>query len=92
MFLFFSGALMMGCFVVAAFFWRYWRRTADSFFLMFTAAWTLLGLERLGLAIRNEPEEPKAGMYFIRLAAFVLILIAIIAKNRKGSSRKGVLR
>lgn len=86
MFLFLSGALMMGCFVAAAFFWRYWRRTGDPFFLLFTLAWALLGAERLGLAIRNAPEEPAFGMYFVRLAAFLLIIIAIVSKNR-GSRR-----
>ncbi len=82
MFLFLSGMLMMGCFVLALFFWRYWLRTRDRFFIIFSVAWVLLGLERLGLAIRNTPEEPRAGMYFIRLAAFLLIIVAILYKNR----------
>lgn len=85
MFIFLSGALMMGCFVAATFFWRYWIRTHDRFFLIFSAAWVLLGAERLGLALRNAPEEPRAGMYFARLAAFILILIAIVDKNRTSS-------
>lgn len=82
MFLFFSGTLMMGCFVVAAFFVRYWLRTRDRFFIFFAAAWILLGGERLGLAILNQPEEPAAHMYFLRLAAFLLIIVAILDKNR----------
>jgi hypothetical protein len=85
MFLFLSGMLMMGCFVLAAFFWRFWLRTGDRFFILFSVAWVLLGLERLGLAIRNTPEEPRAGMYFIRLAAFLLIICAILYKNRAPS-------
>jgi hypothetical protein len=52
---------------------------------LFSVAWVLLGLERLGLAIRNTPEEPRAGMYFIRLAAFLLIICAILYKNRAPS-------
>jgi hypothetical protein len=83
MFLFFSGMLMMGCFVLAMFFWRFWLRTRDTFFVLFSVAWVLLGLERLGLAIRNTPEEPRAGMYFVRLAAFLLIIVAILYKNRE---------
>lgn len=82
MFLFFSGTLMAGCFVAAAFFVRYWLRTRDRFFIFFAAAWILLGAERLGLAIVNQPEEPAAHMYFLRLAAFLLIIIAILDKNR----------
>ena len=82
MFQFLNGAIMMACFVASAFFLRFWRRRSDAFFLMFSVAWLLLGLERLGLSIRNQPEEPRAGMYFIRLIAFVLIIIAIVYKNR----------
>lgn len=82
MFLFLSGMLMMGCFVVAAFFMRFYWRTSDRFFVLFAVAFAVLGLERLGLAIRNLPEEPLAGMYFVRLAAFLLIMLAIIDKNR----------
>jgi hypothetical protein len=85
MFLFFSGAVMLGSFVAAAFFWRYWCKTSDRFFLLFFAAWVLLGIERLGLAILNAPEEPRAGMYIVRLAAFILIIIAIVDKNRSAS-------
>ena len=82
MFLFLSGMLMTGCFVIALFFWRFWLRTRDVFFMLFSIAWVLLGAERLGLAIMNTPEEPRAGMYFIRLAAFLLIIGAILYKNR----------
>ncbi len=85
MFLFLSGVLMMGCLVLAVFFWRFWVRTGDRFFIMFSIAWVLLGAERLGLALRNTPEEPRAGMYFIRLAAFLLIIGAILYKNRASS-------
>ncbi|HKU68828.1 MAG TPA: DUF5985 family protein [Candidatus Baltobacteraceae bacterium] len=87
MFLFLSGMLMMGCFVLAVFFWRFWMRTSDRFFVLFAIAWVLLGLERLGLAIVNAPEEPRAGMYFVRLAAFLLIIVAIVDKNRAPSRR-----
>jgi hypothetical protein len=85
MFLFLSGIIMMGCFVAAAFFARYWRRTGDRFFILFLIAFVLLGLERLGLAIFNTPEEPQSGMYYLRLAAFLVIIAAIVDKNRAGS-------
>ncbi|HLI97120.1 MAG TPA: DUF5985 family protein [Candidatus Baltobacteraceae bacterium] len=82
MYLFLSGALMTAFFVAAVFFWRFWRRTSDRFFLMFAGAWVLLGVERLVLGIMNQPEQLNPGIYFIRLAAFLLIIIAIIDKNR----------
>lgn len=82
MYLFLTGALMFGFYVAAIFFWRFWRRTDDRFFLIFSGAWLLLGTERLVLGILNQPEQLNAGIYFIRLAAFLLIIIAIVDKNR----------
>lgn len=82
MYLFLSGSLMIAFFVAAAFFWRFWRRTADRFFLIFAGAWMLLGIERLVLGLLNEPEQLNPGIYFIRLAAFLLIIAAIVDKNR----------
>jgi len=83
MFFFLSGMLMMGFLVASGFFWRYARRTGDRFFTLFAIAWLLLALERLGLAMINAPEEPRSAMYVLRLAAFVLIIVAILDKNRK---------
>ncbi len=87
MYLFLSGALMFGFFVAAVFFWRFWRRTNDRFFLIFTGAWILLGVERLVLGVMNQPEQLNPGIYFIRLAAFLLIIAAIIDKNRAPARR-----
>lgn len=87
MFFFLSGMLMMGCLILAAFFFRYWRRTGDRFFSLFSIAFVLLALERLGLTIVNAPEEPRSEMYFLRLAAFLLIILAILDKNRTGTRK-----
>ena len=87
MYLFLSGALMAAFFVAAIFFWRFWLRTKDRFFLIFSGAWLLLGVERLVLGALNEPEQLNAGIYFLRLAAFLLIIAAIIDKNRSPARR-----
>lgn len=87
MYLLLTGALMCGFFIAAVFFWRFWRRTGDRFFLIFTGAWVLLGLERLVLGILNQPEQLNPGIYFVRLAAFLLIIVAIIDKNRAPTVR-----
>lgn len=87
MYLFLSGALMLAFFVAGVFFWRFWRRTGDRFFAIFSAAWLLLGIERLVLGIMNQPEQLNPGIYFIRLAAFLLIIAAIIDKNRSAVRR-----
>lgn len=82
MYLFLSGVLAFGFLIAAMFFWRFWRRTNDRFFLIFAGAWLLLGAERFVLGVLNQPEQLNPGIYFIRLAAFLLIIVAIIDKNR----------
>jgi len=77
------GAIALGYFVVALFFLRFWRETGDRLFAMFSVAFMLLGLTRLGLALSQEPTEGQTYFYWVRLAAFVLILIAIVDKNRR---------
>ena len=85
MYLLLSGAFAMASFTACAFFWQFWRRTGDRFFLLFSTAFVLLGLERLLLGLLNQPEQLNPGIYFIRLAGFALIIAAIVDKNRPRS-------
>ncbi len=78
-----SGALVMGYAVAASFFFRFWRQTADRLFAMFAAAFLILAAQRLALALTVEIEGSSAVLYSMRLLAFVIILAAIIDKNRK---------
>lgn len=82
---FFSGATMMGMVVAALFFLRFYRDTRDRLFAMFAAAFFILALNRIAIAILNPPDEVSALFYVIRLLAFLLILVAIIDKNRARS-------
>jgi hypothetical protein len=77
-----SGAIVMGYAVAGLFFLRFWRETRDRLFLIFTGAFWLLGLQRLALAFSRDMVEEHTGLYLIRLFAFVLILGAIVDKNR----------
>jgi len=79
---FLSGAVSLGFFVCALFFLRFWRRTRDGLFLAFALAFSLLGLGQAILALANIPTEERGSLFLIRLAAFALILIAIVRKNR----------
>lgn len=83
-----SGALMMACFVVGLFFLKFWQKTHDRLFAMFAAAFWILSLERLVLGTLGTSNEADIRIYFLRLLAFVLILIAIINKNREPRKRK----
>jgi hypothetical protein len=84
--LFVSGAIVMGYGVVGLFFLRFWRETRDRLFLIFAGAFWLLGVQRLTLAFGGHMVEDDTGLYLVRLFAFLLILRAIVDKNR--SSRQ----
>jgi hypothetical protein len=79
---FLMGATAMGCGVAMVFFLRFWRDSGDRLFAMFSAAFFLLGMTRFGLALTHDPSEGETYLYWVRLAAYLLILIAIVNKNR----------
>ncbi|HEX8834438.1 MAG TPA: DUF5985 family protein [Abditibacteriaceae bacterium] len=89
---FISGALVMGYLVAGLYFLRFWKQTRDRLFVFFGVSFWLLALQRFALfySTHNSPATPDAAerhtiFYLIRLAAFALILIAIIDKNRAAS-------
>jgi hypothetical protein len=84
-----SGAIAMGYAVAGLFFLRFWRETGDRLFVTFSVAFWLLGAQRLALVINGQTDENHTGLYLVRLLAFVLILAAILDKNRSASRRLG---
>jgi hypothetical protein len=78
------GALSMGSAVVALYFLRYWRVTRDPLFAYFSVAFAVMGLNWVGLALIDPGAESRHTLYLLRLAAFVLIIIGIVNKNRRG--------
>jgi hypothetical protein len=78
---FLTGAAAMACVVAGLFFLRFWRRTRDRLFLIFSVAFWILGLNWTALGF-IEQDEVKTVLYMVRLLAFVLILLAILDKNR----------
>ena len=80
---FLSGAICMVCLTIALFFFRFWRRTGDQFFLAFSAAFILLMAERIVLVTIDTSHEFAPYVYVVRLLAFALIIVAIVEKNRK---------
>jgi hypothetical protein len=77
-----SGALMMACFVVGMFFMKFWRKSHDKLFFMFALAFFTLSIERLVLGYLGTNNEISPKVYFFRMSAFLIILFAIINKNR----------
>lgn len=80
---FLSGAVCMGFLLIALFFVRFWRDTRDRLFLFFAAAFLLLLTERICRAAFAIQTEWAPAVYVLRLIAFILILIAIVDKNRR---------
>lgn len=80
---FLSGAVTLGFFVAGLFFFRFWRRTRDGLFAAFGAAFCLLGINQALLVLTDVPVEERSWLYLLRLAAFILILVAIVSKNRR---------
>ena len=80
---FLSGIVTGGFLVAGLFFLRFWRRTRDGLFLAFALAFWLLGLAQSILALGNVPVEERSWIFLIRLAAFTLILVAIVRTNRR---------
>jgi hypothetical protein len=83
---FLSGAVVFGFMVSALFFLKFWRRTREELFLAFALAFFLLGLSQAVLALASIPTEERGSLYLLRLAAFLLILVAIWRKNSRSSA------
>ena len=75
------GMLVLASLVAGLFFLRFWRQTRDRLFAIFAAAFFLLGLNWFWLSL-VQTDEVDSAAYAVRLLAFVLILIAIVDKNR----------
>lgn len=78
---FWSGAISVGNLTAALFFLRFWRRTQDGLFAAFSAAFILLAANQAAPVLFGIPDEALGGVYLLRLAAFLLIIAAILRKN-----------
>lgn len=85
LFVFLSGAVTLGFFACALFFLRFWRQSRDELFISFAIAFALFGIGQAVLVLANIPEEDRSSLYLIRLAAFAVILFAIVRKNRSAA-------
>lgn len=84
--LFLWGASAAASWTAGLFFLRFWRETRDRFFALFAAAFWFLALNWIGLALTDPPDEARTLFFLVRLIAFVLIIAAIVDKNRSAAS------
>ncbi len=86
MVVFCAGAIACAALIASVFFFKFWRRTRDRLFALFGVSFALISVERIVLvALGMRVGEAHPLVYLIRLLAFVLIVVAIIDKNRRES-------
>ena len=83
---FLIGVIFTLYMIGALFFLKFWMRTRDRLFLAFAFAFVIEGLNRLRFLVVSHPEEGSFGIYAVRIIAFSLIAVAIIAKNMQQKS------
>ena len=79
---FISGGIFFGFLIAALFFLRFWNKTGDRLFLIFAISFLLLSAERIVLLLLSVRGEFQFSVYSIRLLAFLLLIGAILDKNR----------
>jgi hypothetical protein len=79
---FLNGVTVAGSLAVGLFFLRLWRDTRDRFFAFFGVAFWMLALNASVLLWAVPADEHRHYFYLLRLLAFLLIIAAIVDKNR----------
>jgi Family of unknown function (DUF5985) len=78
-----SGYITLGHLTAGVFFLRFWKQTNDRLFVMFMLAFWLLGAIRVLMIFQTGEDHVY---YWVRLAAYVIILAAIVDKNLRRST------
>jgi hypothetical protein len=84
---FLGGLITMGHLVASLFFLRFWIRMRDGLFLAFAAAFALMALNQALVIILATPREEQSVFYLLRLAAFMMIIAAVLSKNLRFKRR-----
>ena len=77
------GATAMAALTAAVFFLRFWRRSRDPLFLLFSLAFGVDAVMRFVLSFSTHSAEDDPFYYLPRLATFGLIIVAIAYKNMR---------
>jgi uncharacterized membrane protein HdeD (DUF308 family) len=80
---FLIGVIATSSLIAGIFFLKYWRRTRDSLFLAFAAAFLIEGLNRTAMGLLGRPNEAQLWSYLLRFFAFAIIVVGIVNKNRR---------
>ncbi|MGH8973519.1 MAG: DUF5985 family protein [Acidimicrobiia bacterium] len=77
-----SGIIACASFVAALHFFRSWRASGDRLLGLFAAAFAVFAANGVALGLTDPHAEVRVYLYTVRLIGFLLILGAIIDKNR----------
>jgi hypothetical protein len=80
-----SGALVLAYFVAGLHFVRFWRRTRDRLFMQFAVAFWLFTANQIVSSIPVVTDETRGYEYLLRVLGFILIILAIVDKNKASS-------
>ncbi len=83
---FLNGSCTIMFVAAGLFFLRYWKDSRDRLFLAFAISFWLQAVARI-LIYCFAVDETPANFYWLRFAAFLIIIWAIIDKNRAGNSQ-----
>lgn len=87
MYAFLCGGASSLAVVASVIFLRYWRHTGDRFFVAWSLSLALMAAQWAISATGGGWETSVAG-YLLRLGAFLLIITAIVDKNRGGGGSR----
>ena len=79
---FLIGVIVTASFTASLFFLKFWKQTRDPLFLAFAATFLIEGINRIPRLFADHAESNPA-TYVVRGFAFLLLLGAILYKNRR---------
>jgi hypothetical protein len=76
------GAIAVANFAVGLVFLRYWLSTRDRLFVFLMLSFWIEAANRVVMGVTSSWQEDSPVHYVVRLAAYLLIVVAIWDKNR----------
>jgi hypothetical protein len=86
--LFVAGAMSAGYAMAGLFFLRFWWRTREKLFAAFAIAFWLMALNQAVAGFSRQEHAENSAAYLLRLAAFALIIFAVLGKNSSSGSAR----
>ena len=80
---FLIGVIVTASFTASLYFLKFWKQTRDLLFLAFSAAFLIEAINRIPRLFVDDPAETSPATYVVRGFAFLLLLGAILYKNRR---------